>query len=126
MKLIGPITSMSGFPPPAPPPHHFGSNYWTSIHSTCNPKESEAEVDDDGVLLRTTSERITTSTSKEFDVSVLDEVSHCYSSLGLGRVATTDEDKWYEFDEEINVRIDWYISKSRRQAIGRRGIGGYY
>ncbi|KAK1421069.1 hypothetical protein QVD17_23152 [Tagetes erecta] len=124
---VGPITNMTGFPPPAPPPPRFGFNYWTINHSTCTAKCNEVETKSEVVLKRTTSERVTTtSTSKEFDALLVDEVRHCYSSLGLGRVATIDEDKWYEFDEEINVRIDWHISKSRRQAVGRRGIGGYY
>nr|GEU53886.1 hypothetical protein [Tanacetum cinerariifolium] len=120
-EKVGPVTAMSGFPPLAPPHHHFGENYWTINHSNCTSREA--------VLLRTTSERITT-TSEEFDMCETDELqrSHTrsFSSLGLGRVATIDEDKWYEFDEEINVRIDLYMSKFRSQAIGRRGVGGYY
>ncbi|PWA62011.1 hypothetical protein CTI12_AA349070 [Artemisia annua] len=63
---------------------------------------------------------------EELDMCESDEAQRSYSSLGLGRVATIDEDKWYEFDEEINVRIELYMSKFRSQAIGRRGIGGYY
>ncbi|KAI3746257.1 hypothetical protein L6452_08682 [Arctium lappa] len=115
-EKIGPITNMSGFPPPAPPPHNFGANYWTINHTSNSTHK-------DPVLLRTASERIPTITSEEFDI---DEVQHCYSSLGLGRMGTIHEDKWYEFDEEINIRIDLYISKSRSQAIGRRSVGGYY
>ena len=116
-EKVRPVTTMSGFPPLAPPPHHFRENYWTINHSNCTSREA--------VLLRTTSERIST-TSEELDICETDEAQRSYSSLGLGRVATIDEDKWYEFDEEINVRIDLYMSKFRSQAIGRRGIGGYY
>ncbi|GJR52502.1 hypothetical protein Tco_1403023 [Tanacetum coccineum] len=65
------------------------------------------------VLLRTTSKRITTS--EELDMCETDEAqrSHkrSFSSLELGRVhATIDKDKWYKFDEEINI---WDAIKSR-------------
>ncbi|KAI3724011.1 hypothetical protein L2E82_35775 [Cichorium intybus] len=113
---IGPIRNVSGFPLQAPPPPTFGSNYWIINHSNC--------ANQHAVLSRTTSEKITRTSSEEFDDSALDEVRYSYSSLGL--VSIIYEDKSYEFHEEINVRIDSYISQSRSKAIGRRNIGGYY
>ncbi|KAL4578712.1 hypothetical protein LXL04_014841 [Taraxacum kok-saghyz] len=110
------MRNMGGFPPPAPPPPTFGLNYWTINHSNSANKPA--------VLSRTTSEKITTTSSEEFDVSALAEVRYSYSSLGL--VGTIYEDKEYEFHEEINIRIDSYISRSRSKAIGRRSVGGYY
>lgn len=115
-EKVGPIRNISGFPPQAPPPPTFGSNYWTINHSNCASNPS--------VLLRSTSEKITSTSSQEFDVSALDEIRYSYSSLGL--VGTIYEDEMYEFHEEINIRIDSYISRSRSKAVGRRSVGGYY
>lgn len=47
-----------------------------------------------------------------------------YSVMGLGRIGTIEEDKSYEFDEEVSsVNNDFLFPRSRSYAIPKRNSG---